>query len=94
MEGSRRVHLRIKGRVQGVFYRQSAKEEADRLGLRGWIKNLPGGDVEAMCEGPQASLDAFIYWARRGPPAASVAELNTDEGQPEGELPSPFAVVR
>ena len=89
----RRVMLRIKGEVQGVFYRQSAKEEASRLGLRGWVKNLPDGAVAADAEGPAEAVDAFIRWCRRGPPSARVTDVEVTEQKASGEFKT-FSVVR
>lgn len=57
-----RVRLRIKGRVQGVFFRASAKESAMNLGITGWVKNQPDGTVETVAEGEQEALDRFIEW--------------------------------
>ena len=68
----RRVHLVIKGRVQGVFYRVSAKKKADELGIKGYVKNLPAEDVEIMAEGPQEKLKEFIEWCKKGPEGATV----------------------
>ena len=70
-----RADLIISGRVQGVFYRASAQEEAQRLGLSGEIRNLPGGEVEAVVEGEKAAIEEFIEWCRRGPPAAQVEDV-------------------
>jgi acylphosphatase len=86
------VHLIIKGRVQGVFYRASAKEKARELGIRGWIKNTPEGNVEIIATGPQPKLDAFSGWCRKGPPEAIVThvEMNTVE---EEVFPD-FRIVR
>ncbi len=89
----KRLHLRIKGRVQGVFYRQSALDEARRLDLVGWVKNLPDGDVEAVAEGPAANLERFVAWCRRGPPAAHVTDVLVRELPATGEF-TRFSVER
>ena len=70
------VHLLIKGKVQGVFYRATAKEVAQTLDLRGWIKNTPEGHVEAIVSGSEKSLQQFIDWCRQGPKKAVVATIN------------------
>jgi len=70
-----RADLHITGRVQGVFYRASAQEEAMRLGLCGEIRNLPDGAVEAVVEGPRERIEEFIAWCRRGPPGAQVKNV-------------------
>ena len=70
-----RVELIVMGRVQGVFYRASARDEADRLGLAGEVRNLPGGSVELIAEGGRAALEELIAWCRRGPPLAEVEEV-------------------
>jgi len=67
-----RAHLRITGRVQGVCYRASTRREAERLGLAGWVRNLPDGSVEAEVEGPEANLQSLIAWCHQGPPRARV----------------------
>lgn len=76
----RRVHLRISGRVQGVFFRQSTRREATRLGVRGWVKNLAGGDVDAVAIGDQAALDALVEWCGHGPTGARVTNVQTEWG--------------
>jgi acylphosphatase len=88
----RRVSLRIKGRVQGVCFRDSTRERAAELGVRGWVKNLPDGDVQALAEGPRAQVDQLVAWCRRGPPAARVEQVLVQDEEPRGDL-SPFAVV-
>jgi acylphosphatase len=92
-EQRRRVHLRIRGRVQGVWFRESARQEAERLGVSGWIRNLPSGDVEAEAEGPSESVEAFVRWCHRGPPAAHVSAVDREDAAPTGELSS-FRVRR
>lgn len=67
-----RAELNIKGRVQGVFFRQSTRETALRLGLTGWVKNCPDGSVKAVFEGERQAVDAAIAWCRVGPAAAVV----------------------
>lgn len=70
-----RAHLLISGRVQGVYYRASTEAIATRLGLRGWVRNLPDGRVEAIAEGPREGLEQLIAWCHEGPPAARVERV-------------------
>ncbi len=93
MQHNRRIHLLIRGRVQGVYYRSSACEEARVLGLRGMVRNLPGGQVELVAEGEEAALDRLIAWCRMGPPAAEVAEVEVSYQSATGEY-SDFHVRR
>ena len=69
------LHLLIKGKVQGVFYRASAKKTAVALGLTGWVRNKDNGDVEALITGAQIPLQKFVDWCRQGPAGAVVNEL-------------------
>lgn len=79
-----RVQVLIEGRVQGVGYRFSAYQQALALGLRGWVRNLPDGRVEAECEGAKADLEKMVAWCRRGPHLAKVSEVEaTWETGPE-----------
>jgi acylphosphatase len=80
------VMLRIKGRVQGVFFRHSAKLEARRLGLTGWIRNCEDGDVEAVAEGPRERVGDFIAWCRMGPPHAQVDHIEVEESAATGQF--------
>lgn len=73
-----RVQLKIHGRVQGVFYRQSTVETANRLGLTGWVRNCLDSTVEAVFEGEKSAVDQAIEWCRKGPPAARVSDLSVD----------------
>jgi acylphosphatase len=68
----RRAHLFISGRVQGVFYRANTRDEARRLGLTGWVRNLPDGRVEAVIEGEEERVKELIDWCHQGPPGAIV----------------------
>ncbi len=78
------IHVLIKGRVQGVFYRASAKEKSEALQLSGWVKNTPQGDVEAIAAGNEEALNKFVEWCRKGPVAAHVTSVTvrTIEVQP------------
>jgi acylphosphatase len=66
-------HYLIKGLVQGVYYRASARKTAEALGLTGWVRNTPHGDVEAIASGDEKSLEKFATWCRQDPPAAKVS---------------------
>lgn len=69
------VHLLIKGKVQGVFYRVSARETAEKLQIKGWVKNTDSGDVEAIATGTNQQLQEFIAWCKQGPQRAVVSEV-------------------
>ena len=69
------VSFRVAGRVQGVAYRASACDEASRLGVVGWVRNLPSGEVEGLVQGEATAVDSFLAWAKRGPAGAFVSEL-------------------
>jgi acylphosphatase len=73
--------IRVYGRVQGVFYRQSAKEQALRLGLTGFARNEPDGTVQIEVEGDAAAIDRFLKWCEVGPPAAGVDRVETRSGE-------------
>lgn len=72
------VNIRVFGRVQGVFFRKSAREKADELGLSGWVRNDRDGSVEIMASGEKDTLDQFIAWCKKGPPMASVESAEVD----------------
>ena len=88
-----RAHLVITGLVQGVSYRASARFEALRLKLTGWVRNLPNGDVEAIVEGEPTGVEQFIAWCRRGPEEAQVESVKHDAAPATGEFTT-FAVTR
>ena len=81
----RRVRVRLAGRVQGVFFRASCAERADDLGLRGWIRNVPGGDVEAVFEGTESAVAQMVSWCREGPPLARVERVDVADEAPAGD---------
>ena len=70
-----RVHLKISGRVQGVYYRASALQEAQSLGLTGWVMNCADGSVEALAEGEKQKLERLIAWCHQGPEGARVSQV-------------------
>lgn len=77
-----RLRLRVSGRVQGVGFRWFALFEAQRLGLTGWVRNLPDGDVEAEAQGESAALEAFASALGRGPASAEVASVRRETAAP------------
>jgi len=70
-----RLHLIISGRVQGVGFRFSAYDEAKDLAPAGWVRNVPGGEVEIIAEGSKKNLQMLVAWAHLGPPSAHVTEV-------------------
>ncbi len=84
--GRARLHLIISGRVQGVGFRFSAYDEAKDLALAGWVRNIPGGEVEIVAEGSKENLQMLAAWARLGPPSAHVTEVHEDWLDSTGEF--------
>ena len=83
----------VSGIVQGVFFRATAVQTAQRIGgITGWVRNLPDGRVEALAEGEREDLDIFVGWLRHGPPGASVDRLDVTWEGATGEY-SGFDVV-
>ena len=76
-------HLLIKGKVQGVFYRVSARETAAKTGVKGWIRNSLKGDVEAVVTGTEEQLSQFVSWCNEGPPGSKVTEVIATELEEE-----------
>jgi acylphosphatase len=81
-----RIRLNVQGRVQGVFYRASTREEAVRLHLTGWVRNLPDGSVEILAEGKRNSLQALTEWCGHGPPYANVIHVKVFDEPYVGEF--------
>lgn len=90
--GLKQVHLFVRGRVQGVFLRASAQREARRLGLTGWVKNRTDGAVEILAEGEEEGLKDLIGWAKHGPTAARVENVDVRWRGFAGEF-SDFRIV-
>ncbi|MGN6617506.1 MAG: acylphosphatase [Ilyomonas sp.] len=86
------VHLLVEGKVQGVFYRASAKEMADELGLSGWVKNREDGNVEMIVSGEESKINEFIKWCHKGPRRAVVTNVIVTP-QEDGSF-TRFEVVR
>lgn len=72
------IRCLVSGRVQGVWYRASTSEQAQRLGLRGWARNLPDGRVEVLACGAEEALGRLQSWLWEGPPLAQVAEVEVE----------------
>lgn len=86
-----RAHVFISGRVQGVFFRASTRDEAKRLGLTGWVMNMSDGRVEAVFEGDDASVDKMISWCHEGSPHSHVYGVDVKREEYIGEF-SDFGV--
>lgn len=82
-----RAHVHISGRVQGVTFRASTRRKAKELGVKGWVKNLPDGGVEAVFEGPEEAVKELVDWCHDGPRPARVenVEVNWKESKNEYE---------
>jgi acylphosphatase len=70
-----RRHVWIAGRVQGVWFRETCRRQADTLGIAGWVRNRPDGRVEAVFEGSTTAVASMVAWCRSGPPRAEVTEV-------------------
>lgn len=78
------ILIRCKGHVQGVFYRVSTLKEAQRLGLKGWVRNEQDGSVLIHAEGTESALESLIGWCKVGPPLAMVSEVDCREASLTG----------
>src|SRR5262245_13730034 len=90
MKAAARVHLKVSGRVQGVYFRASTVQEARRLRLTGWVMNCLDSSVEVVAEGEREQLEQLIRWCRSGPPGAQVQDVRTEWETPAGEFQSFF----
>jgi len=82
------AHLIVRGRVQGVFFRAFTREVAVSLGLRGWVRNLPDGTVEALFEGDRKDIEQAVARCYEGPPASHVTDIDIEWGAYRGEFES------
>ena len=87
MEGAKeRLRLVIRGRVQGVWYRASARDRAEALGMTGWVRNLHDGSVELVAEGGGEAVEHLFGWCREGPPLAQVSRVEQERSPATGEF--------
>lgn len=84
MQGKTRAHVFVSGIVQGVGYRFTTVDQANQLGLSGWVRNLPDDRVEAVFEGTKAAVEEMIRWCHKGPSAAVVKNVAVEYEEPEG----------
>jgi acylphosphatase len=82
----------VVGKVQGVFFRQSARLEAQRLSVRGWARNLPDGSVEVLAQGAAAAVEALREWLHRGPGKARVDSVRETDAGGHADIPAGFEV--
>ncbi len=87
-----RVRLIIEGRVQGVWFRDSTRSEAQALGVSGWVRNRRDGSVEAVAEGPEDQVKKLVSWCHQGPPRAKVSRVHETREEWKGEFDS-FDIV-
>jgi acylphosphatase len=88
MAEKRSVKVNVTGRVQGVGFRYSTQRQAQRLGVKGWVRNERDGSVTVVIEGPKAAVDEMVSWLHEGPGFANVADLNLQEYPYEGRYSS------
>ena len=81
---SKHLNIKIHGRVQGVFYRDTAKSVATKLGIKGWVRNEPDGTVYIEIEGQEGELKRFVQWCQQGPSTAAVNKVEVEQGEIEG----------
>jgi acylphosphatase len=79
-----RAHVFVSGRVQGVFYRATTREQARERGVDGWVRNLEDGRVEAVFEGPADTVVSMVEWCHEGSSRARVDDVDAEYGDPEG----------
>ena len=80
--GDTHKKITIKGRVQGVGFRFSAREHARKLGIKGYVKNLINGDVEIIANGPEQNVQHYLQWCREGPSHAYVDDMIVEDAEP------------
>ena len=81
-----RARVRVSGQVQGVFFRDSTRQKAEELGLAGWVRNMPDGQVEALFEGPSEKVEEMVHWCKEGPQRATVENVDKDFESAGGDL--------
>jgi len=88
----RRVHLIVHGRVQGVFFRRNTKKIADKLNLKGWVRNNPDNSVEIIAEGSDEAVNKLLNWCRKGPIGAKVEKVALNKEKYKNEFKD-FSIV-
>ena len=83
-EGAVRKRVVVRGRVQGVFFRDSTRDQAQSAGVAGWVANRGDGGVEAVFEGPSADVERMVEFCRSGPSSADVDDVEVSDDEPEG----------
>jgi acylphosphatase len=81
-----RARVVVHGLVQGVWFRESTRREAEALGVHGWVRNREDGTVEAVFEGEPHAVAQVVAWCRIGPPRAEVTAIDVTEEPPQGDL--------
>ena len=79
-----RAHVFVSGRVQGVFYRATTRDQARDAGIEGWVRNLDDGRVEAVFEGPESAVESMVEWCHTGSSRARVDDVEVTYEAPEG----------
>ncbi len=75
--------IAVSGRVQGVFFRDHARQKAQSLGLKGYVRNMPEGAVEALFQGPEEKVKEMINWCKKGPVLAKVSSIKVQRVNPK-----------
>lgn len=83
---NQRVHIFVKGKVQGVFFRQTTKSIAEKKSVTGWVRNLKDGRVEAVLEGQDINVSEVVEWSHRGPPNAIVEDVQIINEKYKGDF--------
>ncbi len=86
------IHVRVEGRVQGVFFRDYTRKKATTLGIKGWVKNMPDGAVEAVLCGPKTVIADMISWLHTGSPHSSVSKVIVNDLHSRQEF-SDFQII-
>ncbi len=82
----KRMHMVVKGIVQGVYYRYNTEKKANEYELTGWVRNVSDGSVEILCEGREENINRLVEWCKVGPRGAHVEKVHTEWGVYTGEF--------
>ena len=81
-----RIHVTVRGRVQGVYFRASTRDPARQLGLAGWVRNCADGSVELLAEGETVKLEQLVTWCHSGPRGAAISDVTVEWRETAGEF--------